>query len=72
MSTSSVMDLIHNPFLAIKAVVIYSASVLESATDTSRLLFKEIVAPQNIKTLPDIEREVSSSPPPPNPNPTNQ
>ena len=58
MSSSLIMVLIHNLSLTVRAVAIYSASMLESATDTYRLLFQAIAAPPNIKTMPDVDRKL--------------
>ena len=54
---------IHNPSFAVNAAATFSASVLERATDTWRLVLHAIAPSANVKTIPDVEREVSRSPP---------
>ena len=68
-SNSSSIVFIHSPSLAVRAAATYSASMLESATELCLLLRHAIAPPANVKTIPDVDREVSISPP--NLNPSN-
>ena len=63
MSSSSIIVLIQIPSLVVRAAATYFASVLDNATEVC-LLLGHAVAPQaNVKSMPEVDREVSISPP---------